>query len=299
MHWLNYHHLLYFWMVAREGSLRAAAEKLNISQPSISAQLAALEKSLGERLFRREGRGKALTDVGQMVLGYADEIFAIGRELMNAVHGRGHDRVLRLQVGVADSFPKLLANEILQPVFQMKIAIHVICREGKLDDLLPQLITHRLDVLLADEPASGNLKVRTFNHRLGSSGLAVCAVGNMVRRLRRGFPQSLNNAPALLPASNSSAGRTIMRWFESLKVQPRVLAEFEDLALMKAVASDGKGFVALPTAELDEARRHYGFREIGRTKTAGETFYAITAERRITHPAVAEITKAAQAAFGI
>jgi LysR family transcriptional activator of nhaA len=297
MEWLNYHHLLYFWMVAREGSLRAASQKLNVSQPSISAQLAALEESLGERLFRRDGRGKALTDVGQMVFGYAEEIFALGRELMNAVHGRGSDRVLRLQIGVADSFPKLLANEIMQPVFRMKTPVHLVCREGKLEDLLAQLITHRLDVVLADEPASGNLKVRTFNQRLGTSRLTLCAVGPIAKKLRRGFPKSLNDSPALLPSSNSSAGRTIVKWFESVGVQPRVLAEFEDLALMKAVASDGKGFVALPAAELDEARHHYGFHEIGRAKTAEETFYAITAERRISHPAVVEITRHAPSKF--
>lgn len=297
MEWLNYHHLLYFWTVAREGSLRAASEKLNVSQPSISAQLTDLEESLGERLFRRDGRSKSLTDVGQLVFGYADEIFALGREMTHAVRGRGGERVLRLQVGVADSFPKLLANQILQPVFKMKTTVHVICREGKLEDLLAQLITHRLDVVLADEPASGNLKVRTFNQRLGTSELTICAVGTLARRLRRGFPESLNDSPALLPASNSSAGRTIVKWFESVRVQPRVLAEFEDLALMKAVASDGKGFVALPAAELEEARRHYGFHRIGRTKTAEETFFAITAERRISHPAVVEITKSAQFAL--
>ncbi|MGZ8901701.1 MAG: LysR family transcriptional regulator, partial [Limisphaerales bacterium] len=136
MEWLNYHHLLYFWTVAREGSLRAASEKLKVSQPSISAQLATLEESLGEPLFRRDGRGKALTDVGQLVFGYADEIFALGREMMNAVRGRGGDRVLRLQVGVTDSFPKLLANQIMQPVFHMKTTVHMVCREGKLEDLL-------------------------------------------------------------------------------------------------------------------------------------------------------------------
>ena len=297
MSWLNYHHLLYFWTVAHEGSLRAAAEKLNVSQPSISTQLAALEEALGQELFRREGRGKTLTDVGRMVLGYADEIFALGREMMNAVQGQGGDRVLRLQVGVADSFPKLLANEILRPVFQLKRPVHIICREGKLDDLLAQLLTHRLDVVLADEPASGNLKVRTFNHRLGQSSLAICAVGPLARRLRRGFPKSLNDAPALLPAANSSTGRNIVKWFEDVRVHPRVLAEFEDLALMKAVASDGKGFVALPAAELAEARQHYGFHEIGRTKSTVETFYAITAERRISHPAVVEITNPAKSAL--
>jgi LysR family transcriptional activator of nhaA len=297
VNWLNYHHLLYFWTAAKEGSLRAASAKLNVSQPSISAQISALENSIGQRLFRRDGRGKALTDVGQMVLGYAEEIFALGRELMNAVQGGPGDRILRLQVGVADSFPKLLANAILQPVFNMEAKLHVVCREGKLDDLLAQLITHRLDVVLADEAASGNLKVRTFNQRLGSSPLTICAVEPLAKKLHRGFPKSLNDAAALLPASNSSAGRTIVKWFESVGVQPHVLAEFEDLALMKAVASDGKGFVALPAAELEEAKQHYGFREIGRTKTPRETFYAITAERRINHPAVVELTKSAQSAF--
>jgi LysR family transcriptional activator of nhaA len=297
MEWLNYHHLLYFWTVAREGSLRAASEKLNVSQPSISAQLTALEESLGQPLFRRDGRGKALTDVGRLVFGYAEEIFTLGREMMNAVKGGGGDRVLRLQVGVADSFPKLLAREILQPVFKMNTAVHVVCREGKLEDLLAQLITHRLDVVLADEPASGNLKVRTFNQRLGSSPLKICAVGPLARKLRPGFPKSLNDAPALLPASTSSSGRNIVKWFESVGVQPRVLAEFEDLALMKAVAADGKGFVALPGAELEEARRHYGFHEVGRAKTAEETFYAITPERRINHPAVVQIAQSAQSAF--
>lgn len=298
MEWLNYHHLLYFWMVAREGSLRAASDKLKVSQPSISAQLAALENSLGQRLFRRDGRGKALTDIGQLVLRYADDIFAIGQELMDAVEDRAGNRVLRVQVGVTDSFPKLLANQILQPVFKMKQPVHVICREGKLDDLLAQLITHRLDVVLADEPASGNLKVQTFNQRLGSSSLAICAVGPLAKKLKRGFPKSLQEAPAFLPAANSSAGRTITQWFEKIGAQPRVLAQFDDLALMKAVASDGKGFVVLPTAELDEARRHYNFQEIGKTKTTPENFYAITAERRIHHPAVVEITRFAPEAFG-
>lgn len=298
MEWLNYHHLLYFWMVAREGSLRAASDKLKVSQPSISAQLAALENSLGQRLFRRDGRGKALTDIGQLVLRYADDIFAIGQELMDAVEDRAGNRVLRVQVGVTDSFPKLLANQILQPIFKMKQPVHVICREGKLDDLLAQLITHRLDVVLADEPASGNLKVQTFNQRLGSSSLAICAVGPLAKKLKRGFPKSLQDAPALLPTANSSAGRTITQWFEKIGVQPRILAQFDDLALMKAVASDGKGFVVLPIAELDEASRHYNFQEIGKTKTTPENFYAITAERRIHHPAVVEITRSAPAAFG-
>ncbi|HAV62099.1 MAG TPA: transcriptional activator NhaR [Verrucomicrobiales bacterium] len=294
MEWLNYHHLLYFWTVAREGSLRAASEKLHVSQPSISAQIKVLEESLGERLFRREGRSRGLTETGRLVLGYADEIFTLGQELMSSIKGRGTDRMGRLHVGVVDSFPKLLTNQILQPVFAMKAHVQLICREGKLGDLLAQLVVHRLDVVLADEPATGLLKSRLFNHRLGESTVTLCAAPDLARVLRRSFPKSLHDAPALLPSSNSSFGRAVVRWFENTRVQPRVLAEFEDLALMKALAADGKGFIAVPTAAMEEVHAHYGFEVIGVAGRAREQFYAITAERRITHPAVNALTAAAE-----
>lgn len=292
MEWLNYHHLLYFWTVARAGSLAAASKKLHVSQPSISAQISALEDALGEKLFDRSGRGKVLTETGQLVLGYADEIFALGQELLSSVKGRG-GRVLRLHVGVVDSFPKLVTNQILQPVFEMKSPVHVLCREGKLEDLLAQLEIHRLDVVLADEPASGRLKVRTFNHALGSSTVTICAAPALARRLRDGFPKSLHEAPALLPSAQTTLRELLEKWFASIRVQPLVLAEFEDLALMKALAADGKGFIALPTAALTEAKDHYGFAPIGLAGKAHQTFHAITAERRISHPAVVRLTESA------
>lgn len=291
MEWLNYHHLLYFWTVAHAGSLRAAAAKLNVSQPSISAQISALEEALGEPLLQRAGRGRTLTETGQLVLGYADEIFALGQELLGSLKGRGGGRVLRLHVGVVDSFPKLVTNQILKPVFAMKENVHVICREGKLEDLLAQLVVHRLDVVLADEPASGNLKIRTFNHSLGDSTVTICAAERLARRLRRGFPKSLHNAPALLPSANTVLRGSLEKWFAATRIQPRVVAEFEDLALMKALAADGKGFIALPTISLTEARSHYGFAAIGPAGKSREEFFAITAERRITHPAVVELSR--------
>jgi LysR family transcriptional activator of nhaA len=291
---LNYHHLFYFWAVAREGSLSAASKKLNVSQPSISAQISALEEALGENLFRREGRGRALTEAGHLAMVYADEIFALGRELVSSVSGRGAGRILHLHVGVLDSFPKLLTNQFLKPVFTMPQPVHVICREGKLDDLLGQLITHRLDIVLADEPASGSLKVRTFNHRLGNSTLTICAAPGLAKTLRQEYPKSLDNAPALLPATNSSSGRSITRWFESIQVKPRVLAEFEDLALLEALAADGKGFIAVPTAILEEVCERYGFEAVGLAGNVREHFFAITAQRRIRHPAVEEITGRSQ-----
>ncbi|HOW67398.1 MAG TPA: LysR family transcriptional regulator [Candidatus Paceibacterota bacterium] len=295
MEWLNYHHLRYFWTVAREGSLKKAAEKLRVSQPSISAQLSELEEVLGEKLFRRSGRNKVLTDAGQIALRYADEIFSLGREMVNAIKQRPTVQALRLYVGVADSFPKLVTHEILRPVFSLPQAIHVICREGKLEDLLEQLTAHRLDIVLADETASSATKARTFNHPLGESSTSFCASGKLAATLRKDFPKSLHEAPALLPSDATSLRRAVEVWFRELGIQPRVVAEFEDLALMQVMAAEGRGFIALPSVVVEEATRRYGFRIVGQADTCRVQFHAITAERRIVHPAVARITGAAAA----
>jgi LysR family transcriptional activator of nhaA len=292
--WLNYHHLRYFWTVAKEGSLKQAAEKLRVSQPSISAQLRELEEALGEKLFRRSGRSKVLTDAGQVAFRYADEIFTLGRELVNAVKQRPGAQALRLYVGVADSFPKLVTNEILKPVFTMPQAVHVICREGKLEDLLVQLAAHRLDIVLADEPAASSTNVRTFNHPLGDSSTSFCALGKLALALKKGFPKSLDQAPALLPADNTSLRRAVEAWFREIGVEPRVVAEFEDLALMKVMAAEGRGFIALPSVVADEAVRRYGFRVLGVSDACRVHFHAITAERRILHPAVVVLTEYAR-----
>jgi LysR family transcriptional activator of nhaA len=294
MEWLNYHHLRYFWTVAKEGSLARAAAKLHVSQPSISEQIRELESVLGEKLFRRDGRNNVLTDAGQVVFGYADEIFALGRELMNAVKQRPGARTLRLYVGVADSFPKLVTNEILKPVFALPQAVHVICREGKMEDLLAQLVAHRLDIVLADEPASSNTNFKTFNHPLGETGTTFCAEAKLAARLKKGFPQSLHAAPALLPTENTSLRRAVETWFRAQDIRPQIVAEFEDLALMKVMAAEGRGFMALPTWALNDALEHYGFQVIGRAAQCRVQFHAITAERRIVHPAVAQITSQAR-----
>jgi LysR family transcriptional activator of nhaA len=297
MDWLNYHHLRYFWTVAKEGSLARAAEKLHVSQPSISEQIRDLEHALGEKLFRREGRNNRLTDTGQIVFGYAEEIFALGRELMTVVKQNPTAKALRLYVGVADSFPKLVTNEILRPVFRLPQEVHVVCREGKVEDLLAQLSAHRLDIVFADEPAPSSLKVRTFNHLLGESGLTLCAAAPLARSLKRNFPRSLHEAPAFLPSENTSLRRTLEQWFRQEKIRPRVLAEFEDLALMKEMAAEGRAFIALPTAVAREAAARYQFQSIGQAGRHTAKFYAISAERKISHPAVKLITDNAQAAL--
>jgi LysR family transcriptional activator of nhaA len=294
MEWLNYHHLRYFWVAAKEGSLKKAAEKLHVSQPSISEQIKELEEALGEALFRRSGRSNVLTDAGQVVLRYAEEIFGLGAELMSAVKQRPGVQSLRLYVGVADAIPKLVANDILKPVLAMAQTVHIICREGKMEDLLEQLAAHRLDIVLADEPASSSLKFKAFTHLLGESGVCFCAAPKLAARLRRGFPASLQNAPALLPTENTALRRSLEKWFQQRQIRPRVIAEFEDAALMKVMAVDEKGFAPLPTVVAEEALARYGLQKIGATQECKEQFYAITAERKIVHPAAVAITENAQ-----
>jgi LysR family transcriptional activator of nhaA len=294
MNWLNYHHLRYFYAVAKEGGLAKAAAKLHVSQPSISAQLAVLEQELGVELFRRSGRGKVLTDAGQLALGYAEEIFALGQELVNSLKNQPTARALRLSVGVADSFPKLMTNTILAPVFTLAQPVNVVCREGKIEDLLAQLAAHRLDVVLADEPAPGSLKIKTFTHLLGECGVSFCAAGKLAETLRRGFPRSLHEAPALLPTDNTGLRRALERWFDESRLRPNVVAEFEDSAMMKVMAADGKGFTVLPSMVAREAVERYRFRIIGQTEKCRVQFYAITGERKLHHPAVVKITEQAR-----
>ena len=294
MEWLNYHHLRYFVAVAQEGGLRAAAEKLHVSPPSISAQIRELEETLGEKLFRRSGRANVLTDAGQIALRHAEEIFSLGRELVSAVKQHPTSRVVRLHVGVTDAFSKLVTYEILKPLFAWADPIHVVCREGKLEDLLPQLAAHRLDIVLSDEPAPSTAKIRAFNHLLGESGVTFCAAAEQAVKLRRGFPRSLHGAPAFLPAENTALRRSLENWFRSLQIRPRVVAEFDDAALMKVAAANGLGFVPIPTIVEKEALARYDLRRIGATKRCRDQFYAITAERKITHPLISMITERAQ-----
>jgi len=289
--WLNYHHLRYFWTVARKGGVRKAAEELHVSQPSISAQLRLLEESLGQKLFRRSGRNLVLTETGQLVLNYADEIFSAGRELMNAVKQRPGKHPVRVNIGLTDAFPKLIAFQILRAAFRSEAAVHMICREGEIGPLVSHLQAHRLDIVLADEPASSALKAKTFNHRLGRSGVTFCAVPSLAAKLRRNFPQSLDGAPALLPTQNMGMRAALETWFDSKAIRPRLVGEFEDSALMEVCSTGGRGFTAVHTVVDRAALKHYGLRVIARVDECGTDFYAITAERRVKHPAAVAITE--------
>jgi LysR family transcriptional regulator, transcriptional activator of nhaA len=289
--WLNFHHLRYFWTVARKGGVRKAADELHVSQPSISAQLGLLEEALGEKLFKRSGRSLVLTEMGHLVLTYADEIFSAGRELMSAVKQRPGARALRLNVGMTDALSKFIGFQILKPAFYFSQPVHVVCRQAELGPLVNQLQAHRLDLVLADEPASSSLKAKTFNHRLGRSGITFCALPQIAKKLRRNFPKSLHQAAALLPSDNMGMREPLEKWFYAKGIRPRVVAEFEDAGLMKVAASAGLGFTMVHSVVDKVALEHFGLKAIAKVKECASDFYAITIERRLKHPVVAAITQ--------
>jgi|SRR5262245_43861546 len=294
MEFLNYHHLRYFWVVAKEGGLTKGAAKLHVSQPTISAQIQALEGVLGEKLFRRTGRNLRLTDVGQHVLSYAEEIFSIGQDLLSSVKQRPTSRPLRLHLGVADALPKLVTYRIIEPIFNLQKSVQVSCWETKLSDMLVELAAYRLDIVLADEPASSGVNARIFNHLLGECGVTFCAEATLAKKLRRGFPKSLNAAPALLPMANTGLRRSIEKWFHANGIRPRLVGEFEDPALLHVLAFHGLGFIPVATLVAKEAATRFGFGVIGQTEACRQRFYAITPERKLTHPAVTAITSDAR-----
>ena len=290
MEFLNYHHLRYFWTVAREGGLTKAAAQLHVSQPTISAQVRALEDALGERLFRRAGRRLVLTDAGQQVFSYAEEIFSIGQDLVNAMKQRPTSRPLRLNLGVADALPKLVTYHLIEPIFHLPQPVQVSCWEISVSNMLIELTSYRLDLVLADEPASSGVTTNVFNHSLGESGITFCAAPGLAAKLRRGFPKSLNQAPALLPMPDSGLRRSLEKWFHSVGVRPRLVGEFYDPAMVNILANQGLGFMAVPTIVMKETVDRFDLRPIGRSDECRQQFYAITAERKLTHPAVLAVT---------
>ncbi len=295
MDWLNYHHLLYFWAVAREGSIAAACDKLHLAQPTISGQLRQLERDLGVKLFERSGRNLVLTETGQEVYRLADEIFSLGRDLQDLVRGRLAGRPVRLLVGVADDVPELVAYRILEPALSPPEPAQVVCVREPSERLLAQLALHRLDVVVADTPVAASAKVRAFSHLLGESGVSVCGTAELVAARRRGFPRSLDGAPFLLPLENTPLRRALDEWFEAAGLRPEVRGEFTDRALLRTFAQAGAGLCAVPTAVEAEVRRQYGLDVLGRVGDVKERFFLISTERKLRHPAVAAIAERARA----
>ncbi len=294
MDWLNYHHLLYFWTVVREGGVSKAAAKLRLSQPTVSAQVKMLEGAMDERLLERQGRTLVLTEVGRVVYRYADEIFTAGRELQDALKGRPSGRALPFAVGVANAVPKLIAYRLLRPVVDGPEAVHLTCREDHPDQLVAQLAVHALDVVISDSPAAPHVRVKVFNHLLAESGTTFFAAGPLARRLRRRFPRSLNDTPTLLPTINTAHRRALDQWFESEDLRPAVTGEFEDSALLKAFGESGRAVFPAPTVIEREVCRRYRVAVVGRVPGVRERYYAISIERRLKHPGVVAIAATAR-----
>jgi LysR family transcriptional regulator, transcriptional activator of nhaA len=293
---LNYHHLFLFWTVAREGGIAAASRSLGLGQPTLSTQVRALEDFLGEPLFARVGRRLEITELGRVVERYADEIFGLGREMLGTLRDRPTGRPIGLAVGVPDALPKLVALRLLQPALRLETPVRLIVREDRLDRLFAALAVHDLDLVLADSPPGPDTAVRAFSHPLGSSEVALYADRTWARRLRPGFPRSLDGAPLILPAEGSTLRRQVDAWIERHGLSPRVVAEVDDSALMKSFARAGIGAVVAPVVVETDVKESYGLERVGRLAGIRERFFAITVERRIRHPIVLELTKAARKA---
>ena len=295
MEWLNYHHLLYFWVVARKGSIVRASEELRLAHPTISGQIRRLEETLGEKLFRRTGRRLELTEAGGVALRYADEIFTLGREFVDTLKGRSSGRPLRLVVGVADVLPPSLVRRFLEPAFRLGNSIRIVCRADKsVDEFLAEMALHRVDVVIADGPAGPSIPVRAFNHLLGECGTSFFAAPRLAATLRRKFPRSLHAAPFLLPGAPSMVRRALEQWFDGQAIVPRVIAECDDSALRKDFGEDGMGVFAAPSVIEKEVLGRYRVQLVGRSQVVRQQFYAISIERKIKHPAVVAICEAAR-----
>ncbi len=294
MEWLNYHHLFYFWTVAREGSVSKASVELRLAQPTVSTQLSVFENSLGEKLFKKVGRNLILTDMGKMVYRYANEIFILGQELKeNIKHNSLSHHSPRLMVGIVDVLPKLIAYQLLKPAFESSPAARIICREDSSDNLLSELSIHELDLVLSDSPISSNVKVKAYNHLLGECGVSFFGSAKQTKKYKKNFPHSLNFAPFLLPTENTSLRRSLENWFYSKKIQPTVVGEFDDSALLTVVGQQGWGIFAAPSI-LENELRKYGVGLIARTEEIQERFYAISVEKKLKHPVVVKICEAAR-----
>jgi LysR family transcriptional activator of nhaA len=291
---LNYHHLRYFWVVAREGGLARAGKVLRLSHPTLSAQIHALEEHLGEKLFTKVGRNLALTEMGRVVYQYAEEIFNLGLEMVDTVQGRSTGQPLRLSVGVADVVPKLIVRRLLQPALGLTEPVRLVCYEDSYEKLLAELALHTLDVVISDAPVPPGSSVRAFNHLLGETSVTFFGTKALVSAYKRGFPKSLNGAPALLPLENMTLRRSLNQWFDRHKIKPRVVAEFEDSALLKVFGADGVGIFPAPTVMEEEVVRQYGVLPLGRADDVRERFYTISIERRLKNPAVVAILEAAR-----
>ena len=291
---LNYHHLQYFWRVVRAGGVTQAARELHVSSPAVSAQLRELQDFLGEPLFSRSGRRLVLTEMGRTVFDYADDIFSLGRELLDTVRNRPTGRPIRVDIGVADVLPKMIAHWLIEPALQLRENVRIVCREATSEQLITRLGTLELDVVLTDSPADPSRTVRAYNHFLGESGIGFVGMGRVVKSVRGRFPQCLSGVPVLLPTDNTALRRDLDYWFETNEIRPQIVGEFEDYALLRAFAQSGTAIFPVPTVFVRQLRKQDKVVQIGSTEEVKLRFFAISAERKIRHPAVIAMCESAR-----
>lgn len=289
MDWLNYHHLQNFWLVAREGSVQRASEILHVTPASVSVQVKQLERVMKVKLLKKQGRGLALTEMGEQVAEYASTIFSTGQELMEMVKGSPTGKPQELRVGIRDVMPKLVAFRLLQPALELDVPMRLICQEGDMSQLVASLAIHKLDVILTDTALDPIYKVQAYSHRLGESDVVIMGTKELAKKYRPGFPASLDGAPFLLPTRSTLLRRSLDQWFDDLLIRPVVRGEFDDSAMLKIAARHGLGLFAIPVSIQDDVSEIYGMREVGMVNGIKERFYAISVERKLKHPAVIAI----------
>ncbi|MEO6354648.1 MAG: transcriptional activator NhaR [Burkholderiaceae bacterium] len=294
---LNFHHLYYFWVVAKEGGITRAAERLGVAVQTISMQLGLLEQSIGKSLLTQQGRRLVLTEAGRMALGYADQIFLLGEQMQEALAEKDIGRTIRLTVGISDALPKLVAYRLLETVLQMPDKVRLACYEGKFESLLADLALHKLDLVLTDRPASPGTSLRVFSHLLGECEIMLFGTPTLARKYKDGFPASLNGAPMLMPTRNSAVRGQVDQWFEINDLQPEIVGEFEDSALLKTFGRSGLGLFPAPSLLAKDIEMQFGAVPIGELPGVQEQFYGILTERKIKHPAVEAILSAANSSF--
>lgn len=290
----NYHHLHYFWVVAREGSVTRASALLHVTPATVSIQVRELERTLGVRLLRKSGRGIALTETGEAVFRYASDIFAMGRELIEMIRGQPVGTPLLFRVGIKDAMPKLVAYKLIEPTLKLPQPVRLVCREGSVPQLTAELAIHKLDVILSDTPLDPNLNAKAYSHLLGESEIAILGSRSLVEKWGKAFPDSLHGAPFLLPTTDSVLRRSLDSWFDERRLRPDVRGEFEDSAMLKIAGRAGVGLFAVPAVIRGEVETMYGVQLAGKIPGMKERFYAISAERKLKHPAVMAISEEAR-----
>lgn len=293
MRWLNYHHFFYFWTVTREGSIARAARTLRLTEPTVSAQIHALEEALGEALFRREGRGLALTDAGLIAQSYANHIFTLGQEFQATIAGTAHSKAARFRAGIADAIPRQLAFRLLEPVLRLPTPYILTCQTDSPESLLVKLITHQVDAVVSDAPLDPRGTTGTYNRMLGECGISIFGTPKTSAKLRRQFPKSLDGVPFLFPAEGTGLRRSLERWFLMNGIRPKIQGEFTDSTLIKTFGRAGVGVFAAASAIERELRQQYQVRVIGRIPAIRERLYISSASRKAEHPAISLISNAA------